>query len=100
MTAFRSLLPAGGSTVGIDIGKRAIKVAQVRRTGKGVELQRWGIAPTPRGSVDGGVVSDPQAVAQALRGLLRTARIGTPHLVPTGHEPFVSPHPSNARLRE
>ena len=76
MTAFRSLLPAGGSTVGIDIGKRAIKVAQVRRTGKGVELQRWGVAPTPRGSVDGGVVSDPQAVAQALRGLLRTARIG------------------------
>ena len=76
MTALRSLLPAGGSTVGIDIGKRAIKVAQVRRTGKGVELQRWGLAPTPRGSVDGGVVSDPQAVAQVLRGLLRTARIG------------------------
>ena len=76
MTALRSLLPAGGSTVGIDIGKHAIKVAQVRGTGKGVELQRWGVAPTPRGSVDGGVISDPQAVAQALRGLLRTARIG------------------------
>jgi len=66
MTALRSLLPAGGSTVGIDIGKHAIKVAQVRGTGKGVELQRWGVAPTPRGSVDGGVISDPQAVAQVL----------------------------------
>jgi len=76
MTALRNLLPAGGATVGIDIGTRAIKVAQIRRTGKGPELQRFGIASTPRGSVEGGLVLDPQAVAQVLRGLLRTARIG------------------------
>src|SRR3989475_9750719 len=76
MTALRNLLPTGGATVGIDIGTRAIKVAQIRRTGKGPELQRFGIASTPRGSVEGGLVLDPQAVAQVLRGLLRTARIG------------------------
>src|SRR3989442_5902623 len=76
MTALRNLLPTGGATVGIDIGTRAIKVAQIRRTGKGPELQRFGVAPTPRGSVEGGLVLDPQAVAQVLRGPLRSARIG------------------------
>src|SRR5256712_6423460 len=75
MTALRNLLPAVGATVVTDIGKRANKVAQIRRTGKGPELQRLGVAPTPRGSVEGGLVLDPQAVAQVLRGLLRAARI-------------------------
>src|SRR2546428_3676062 len=78
MTALRNLLPTGGATVGIDIGKRAIKVAQIRRTGKGPELQRFGIASTPRGSVEGGLVLDPQAGAQVLRGPPRTPRIGAP----------------------
>src|SRR3989442_560480 len=76
MTALRNLLPTGGGTAGIDSGKRAIKVAKMRRPGKGPELQRFGVAPTPRGSVEGGLVLAPQAVAQVLRGLLRSARIG------------------------
>jgi type IV pilus assembly protein PilM len=82
MSALRGLLAGGGgATVGIDIGKRAIKVAQVRRTAKGPELQRFGVAPTPRGSVEGGLVLDPPAVAQVLQGLLRSARIGARRVI-------------------
>lgn len=75
MTALRNLLLLGGAPVGIDIGRSAIKVAQLRRTARGLELQRFGMAPTPRGAVEGGLVLDPPAVAQVLRGILRKARM-------------------------
>jgi type IV pilus assembly protein PilM len=62
--------------VGIDIGTRFIKVAEVR-VGKPPVLTNVGIAPTPEGAVDPGGVVDRAAVANALKRLLSETGIST-----------------------
>ncbi|MEN3000896.1 MAG: type IV pilus assembly protein PilM [Armatimonadota bacterium] len=66
--------------VGIDIGTRFIKVAEVR-AGKPPVLTNVGIAPTPEGTVDAGGVIDKNAVAAALKRLLSDTGIGTKQAV-------------------
>jgi type IV pilus assembly protein PilM len=77
MRSLRDFLQIGAAAVGIDIGKSAIKVAEVRRTARGIELRRFGVAPTPPGSVEGGLILDQQAVASTVRDVLRHAGVRT-----------------------
>jgi len=77
MRSLRDFLQIGAAAVGIDIGKSAIKVAEVRRATRGLELRRFGVAPTPPGSVEGGVILDQAAVARAVGAVLRHAGIRT-----------------------
>jgi type IV pilus assembly protein PilM len=58
-------------TIGVELGRRAIKVAAVR----GRQLTAAGIHPTPDGAVDGGAIRNPTAVAAALRTGLRAAGV-------------------------
>jgi type IV pilus assembly protein PilM len=58
--------------LGVDIGNEVLKVVELRLTGRGIELLGMpAVAPTPRGSVAGGVVVDTGAVAEALKSMLR-----------------------------
>jgi type IV pilus assembly protein PilM len=66
--------------VGIDIGTRFIKVAEVR-VGKPPVLTNIGIAPTPEGAVDAGGVLDKNAVAATLKRLLADSGISTKQAV-------------------
>jgi type IV pilus assembly protein PilM len=66
--------------VGIDIGTRFIKVAEVR-AGKPPVLTNVGIAPTPEGAVDAGGILDKNAVAAALKRLLADSGISTKQAV-------------------
>lgn len=77
MRSMRDFLQIGAVAVGIDVGKSAIKVAEVRRAARGIELRHFGITPTPAGSVEGGLILDRQAVARAVAGLLQRAGIRT-----------------------
>ncbi|MCX7599080.1 MAG: type IV pilus assembly protein PilM [Armatimonadetes bacterium] len=58
--------------LGVDPGTQSIKVVELQQTAHGVALVRLPvILPTPEKAVDGGQVSDPNAVAAALREALR-----------------------------
>jgi len=66
--------------VGVDIGTRFIKVAEVR-AGKPPVLTNVGIAPTPEGAVDAGGILDKNAVATTLKRLLSDTGISTKQAV-------------------
>ena len=54
--------------IGLDIGNCSIKAVELQRTGSGIEvLGRPVIVPTPERSVEGGVIVDSAAVADAVR---------------------------------
>lgn len=65
-----------GIAVGIDIGSKFIKVAEVK-AGRPPVLTSLGIAPTPEGAVDAGGIINPSAVAAALKKLLAESGIST-----------------------
>jgi type IV pilus assembly protein PilM len=57
--------------IGLDISDDQIRAVLLRRTRHGVELERLGSTPTPRGAVSGGSVHDPRLLAAGIRQLLR-----------------------------
>jgi len=59
-----------GSLFGIDIGSHSAKLAQVRRTGKGVEVMAYGHVDFAPETVVEGVVVDPDSLAKAIKPLL------------------------------
>jgi len=65
-----------GVVVGIDIGTRFIKVAEVR-SGRPPVLQNLGVAPTPEGAVDSAGIIDKQAVSAVVKRLLAETGVGT-----------------------
>ena len=67
---------AGGSYIGLDIGSNLIKVAEVRKGGKGIEVVAVDLAPTPQEAFENSVITDPQMLGQAVKALLKKAGIG------------------------
>lgn len=65
-----------GVVVGIDLGSRLIKVAEVR-AGRTPVVTNIGIAPTPEGAIDSSGIVDKAAVAAALKRLLAESGIAT-----------------------
>jgi len=63
------------SFVGLDLGHHAIKAVQMERTSAGWRLNKVHSTPTPADSIREGVVVDQEAVAAAIRGLLKKAHI-------------------------
>lgn len=57
------------SSIGLDIGTRAVRLAEVRTGSGGPELVRFGRMLLPDGAVDHGEVTDPFAVASTITGL-------------------------------
>ena len=63
------------SLVGLDIGSRSVKVAEITETKNGRKLRRFGVADIPPGAIEDGAISDPETVAQIIRQLLKSASI-------------------------
>jgi type IV pilus assembly protein PilM len=57
------------SSIGLDIGTRAVRLAEVRSGSSGPELVRFGRMLLPDGAVDHGEVTDPFAVASTITSL-------------------------------
>lgn len=72
---------AGGSFVGLDIGSSLIKVAEMRRSGGGIEVTAIGMAPTPQEAVENSLIVDPQMLGQAVKNLLRQAGVSAKQCV-------------------
>jgi len=56
----------GKNLIGVDIGTSAVKVVQVRESGKGVHLMKYGVEPLPPQSIVDGHVMNGGAVVEAL----------------------------------
>jgi type IV pilus assembly protein PilM len=63
---------ATGPTVGLDIGTDHVRLAQIKPSGSTFALQRYGVVRLPMGSVVEGEIVDADAVASAIRQLVRT----------------------------
>lgn len=69
------------SAVGIDIGSRFIKVAEVRNSGGGVTVSAVGIIDTPEGAVDHTGVYNSDAVGSAIKQVLNESGVSIPNAV-------------------
>jgi type IV pilus assembly protein PilM len=63
------------SYVGVDIGHKQIKIAEVEKVGGGYKLSTLACVPTPIDAMKDGVVVDPDVVGIALKAALRENRI-------------------------
>ncbi|HEY5505913.1 MAG TPA: type IV pilus assembly protein PilM, partial [Coriobacteriia bacterium] len=69
---------SGGSSsgaVGLDIGTDHIRLAQLRPSGGGFALQRYGVIGLPLGSGVEGEIVDADAVGTAIRDLMRSVGV-------------------------
>ncbi len=60
--------------VGIDLTSREIRMVQVSGSRASVTLEKFAIGPIPPGSMQGGRISDPGKLAEAIRELLKGNR--------------------------
>ena len=64
------------SAIGVDIGSRTIAVAEVKSGRTATTVTNFGGVELPPGVVQEGEILDPAAVAEALRELVGTAKLG------------------------
>jgi len=60
--------------VGVDIGSHAVKVCQLQKVGDGYGLVSLGSATLPQGSVEDGVLQEPDQVGQAITRLFKNLK--------------------------
>jgi type IV pilus assembly protein PilM len=65
------------SLVGLDIGSSAVKAIELKPAGKGYRVTAFGSEPIPSDSIVDGAIIDAAAVADAIRRLFETRKIGT-----------------------
>ena len=58
--------------VGLDIGSRTIKIAEIMETKKGHSLKKIGMTDISPGLIEDGAINDPEVVAEAIRQLFKT----------------------------
>lgn len=69
------------SCLGIDIGSRSIKVAEVKSQGREIVVSAVGITDTPEGAVDHTGVYNPEAVGAAIRKLIADSGASAPYAI-------------------
>ena len=57
--------------VGLDIGSRSLKAAEITESKRGRELKRFGMTDIPHGAIEDGTINDPEAVAESIRQLFK-----------------------------
>lgn len=57
--------------VGLDIGSRTIKAAELTETKQGMRLENFGMIDIAPGLIEDGVIKDPETVADAIRQLMK-----------------------------
>jgi len=60
--------------IGVDIGTHAVKVCQLQKTGTGYTLVSLGSATLPPGSVEDGVLQEPDQVAEVISKLFKNLK--------------------------
>lgn len=63
------------ASVGLDLGHRYIRAAQMERNGSGWRLAKYAETPTPPGAIKDGMIVDGEAVAHAIRQVVRDGHI-------------------------
>lgn len=58
--------------VGLDIGSRSLKAAEIVETKGGYKLKRFGLVDIPQGAIEDGTINDPESVADAIRRLFKS----------------------------
>ena len=61
--------------VGLDIGSRSIKAGEIVEGKRGPTLKKFGMIDIPPGTIEDGVINDPEAVSDAIRQLYKTYNI-------------------------
>lgn len=61
--------------VGLDIGSRSIKAGEIFEGKRGPTLKKFGMIDIPPGTIEDGVINDPEAVSDAIRQLFKTYNI-------------------------
>lgn len=64
-----------GSLVGLDIGSRTIKAAEIIETKKGQVLKKFGMTDIAPGLIEEGTINDPEDVAESIRQLFKSYNI-------------------------
>lgn len=63
------------SPVGLDIGSRTIKAAEIIETKKGQVLKKFGMTDIAPGLIEEGTINDPEDVAESIRQLFKAYNI-------------------------
>ncbi len=61
--------------VGLDIGSRSIKAGEIVEGKRGLTLKKFGMIDIPPGTIEDGVINDPESVSDAIRQLFKTYNI-------------------------
>jgi len=61
--------------VGLDIGSRSIKAAEIVETKQGLSLKRLGIVDIAHGAIEEGTINDPETVAESIKQLFKSYNI-------------------------
>jgi type IV pilus assembly protein PilM len=61
--------------VGLDIGSRSLKAAEIVESKKGLHLQRFGVVDLAPGAIEDGAINDPESVAESIRQLFKAYNI-------------------------
>jgi len=72
-----SFLSRRRPSVGLDIGASSIKAVQLKRSGKGYELQHLGMAPLRPETIVDGVIMDSETVISAIKEIYAANQITT-----------------------
>ena len=59
--------------IGLDIGSRSIKAAEIVETKRGRTLKNFGIIDIPHGAIEEGTINNPEAVAESLQQLFKSS---------------------------
>jgi type IV pilus assembly protein PilM len=61
--------------IGLDIGSRSIKAAEITETKRGSTLKHFGTIDIPHGAIEEGTINDPETVAESIQQLLKSCGI-------------------------
>jgi len=61
--------------VGLDIGSRSIKAAEITETKRGLALKRFGIVDIAHGAIEEGTINDAETVAESIKQLFKSYNI-------------------------
>ncbi|GMT41937.1 MAG: pilus assembly protein PilM [bacterium] len=61
--------------VALDIGSYSVKLAQLKKTGKGYELINFGMIPIPPDTMIDGEIENPEAITGVLRNLFKAEKL-------------------------
>lgn len=79
--------------LGLDIGSSAVKMIQIRQQRDQLELTNFARVPLPAGMVNSGIITNPVAVAEAIRKARSQARIQEKKvIVAVGGESIIIKH--------